>query len=320
VEQPGTWGTWGGAIDEQEDPADAVKREVQEEAGYSGPLRLIPLRVFRHPSGFRYHNFLALVPQEFEPQLNWETQGSRWFEPGHWPQPLHPGMVSLLQDARSQRVIDQASANDVQEDTDHTRRRIERAAIDFYQNQMPTPTQGPVEDYVQQARELLVKAPDSQRDRVLAVLRRAKKNPYIQGGVITAVGALLAGAALTSAQRMGLTPTQTNMLLQALLNTVIPTMVSRVNGRNWRDTIKYTLASMGVGTGIAAITERGVDENFADKKIKGKSRPGRVKRAGASCAGSVTDLRKRAKKYGGERGRMYHWCANMKSGRARKNK
>lgn len=60
---------------------------------------------------------------------------------------------------------------------------------------------------------------------------------------------------------------------------------------------------------------RGLDENFADGKIKGKSRPGRVKRAGASCQGSVTDLRARAKKYGGERGRMYHWCANMKSGR-----
>lgn len=60
---------------------------------------------------------------------------------------------------------------------------------------------------------------------------------------------------------------------------------------------------------------RSVQENFADGRIKGKSRPGRVKRAGASCAGSVTDLRARAKKYGGERGRMYHWCANMKSGR-----
>jgi hypothetical protein len=58
-----------------------------------------------------------------------------------------------------------------------------------------------------------------------------------------------------------------------------------------------------------------VNENFADKKVKGKSRPGRVKRSGASCAGSVTDLRARAKKYGGEKGRMYHWCANMKSGR-----
>lgn len=62
-----------------------------------------------------------------------------------------------------------------------------------------------------------------------------------------------------------------------------------------------------------------IKENFADGKVKGKSRPGRVKRSGASCAGSVTSLRAKAKKYGGERGKMYHWCANMKSGR-KKNK
>jgi len=56
-------------------------------------------------------------------------------------------------------------------------------------------------------------------------------------------------------------------------------------------------------------------ENFADGKVKGKSRPGRVKHAGASCKGSVSSLRSKAKKYGGERGKMYHWCANMKSGK-----
>jgi len=56
-------------------------------------------------------------------------------------------------------------------------------------------------------------------------------------------------------------------------------------------------------------------ENFADGKKKGKSRPGRVKRSGASCKGSVTSLRAKAKKSSGERAKMYHWCANMKSGR-----
>ena len=61
----------------------------------------------------------------------------------------------------------------------------------------------------------------------------------------------------------------------------------------------------------------GVGENFADGKVKGKSRPGRVKRAGASCNGSVTDLRKRAKNASGEKAKMYHWCANMKSGRGK---
>ena len=56
-------------------------------------------------------------------------------------------------------------------------------------------------------------------------------------------------------------------------------------------------------------------ENFADGKKKGKSRPGRVKKAGASCKGSVTSLRKKAAKYSGEKGKMYHWCANMKGGK-----
>jgi len=56
-------------------------------------------------------------------------------------------------------------------------------------------------------------------------------------------------------------------------------------------------------------------ENFKDGKIKGKSRPGRVKKSGASCNGSVTDLRKKAKNASGEKAKMYHWCANMKGGK-----
>ena len=59
-----------------------------------------------------------------------------------------------------------------------------------------------------------------------------------------------------------------------------------------------------------------ITENFADGKKKGKSRPGRVKRSGASCNGSVTELRAKAKNASGERAKMYHWCANMKSGRS----
>jgi YD repeat-containing protein len=66
---------------------------------------------------------------------------------------------------------------------------------------------------------------------------------------------------------------------------------------------------------IGTAAESTMAENFADGKIKGKSRPGRVKRAGASCNGSVTDLRARAKNASGEKAKMYHWCANMKSGR-----
>lgn len=96
VQEPNTWGTWGGAIDSNEDPEQAVRREVQEEAGYHGPLLLKHLWTFKHPSGFQYHNYLAIVQNEFEPKLDWETQGYAWVEKGQWPQPLHPGLAGLL--------------------------------------------------------------------------------------------------------------------------------------------------------------------------------------------------------------------------------
>jgi predicted chitinase/8-oxo-dGTP pyrophosphatase MutT (NUDIX family)/uncharacterized ParB-like nuclease family protein/FMN phosphatase YigB (HAD superfamily) len=105
VQEPNTWGTWGGAIDGNEDPAVAAKREVQEEAGYDGPVKMVPLLLFKHSSGFRYFNFLALVEREFTPQLNWETQTFDWVQFGEWPAPLHPGLKSLLNDSASIQTI-----------------------------------------------------------------------------------------------------------------------------------------------------------------------------------------------------------------------
>ena len=56
-------------------------------------------------------------------------------------------------------------------------------------------------------------------------------------------------------------------------------------------------------------------ENFIDGKKKGKSRPGRAKRAGVDCSKSKTELRKIAKNSSGEKQKMAHFCANMKGGR-----
>jgi hypothetical protein len=53
-------------------------------------------------------------------------------------------------------------------------------------------------------------------------------------------------------------------------------------------------------------------ENFKDGKKKGKSRPGRAKRAGVNCKKSKTELRKIAKNSSGEKQKMAHFCANMK--------
>jgi hypothetical protein len=56
-----------------------------------------------------------------------------------------------------------------------------------------------------------------------------------------------------------------------------------------------------------------VSENFADGKKPG--RKGLAKRSGVNCKQSVTKLRSIAANSSGERQRMAHWCANMKSGR-----
>lgn len=56
-----------------------------------------------------------------------------------------------------------------------------------------------------------------------------------------------------------------------------------------------------------------ITENFDDGKKPG--RKGLAKRMGVDCSKTVTDLRRIAKNSSGERARMAHWCANMKSGR-----
>lgn len=54
-------------------------------------------------------------------------------------------------------------------------------------------------------------------------------------------------------------------------------------------------------------------ENFADGKKPG--RKGLAKRVGVNCKQSVSKLRTIAKNSRGEKQRMAHWCANMKSGK-----
>ena len=61
------------------------------------------------------------------------------------------------------------------------------------------------------------------------------------------------------------------------------------------------------------VWEQSVAENFADGKKPG--RKGLAKRVGVNCKQSVSKLRSIAKNSSGERQRMAHWCANMKSGK-----
>lgn len=98
VQEPNTWGTFGGAIDPDENIEDALGREINEEVGYYGPYKLKHIYTFQS-GDFRYHNFVAVVDDEFEPDLNWENQGYEWVEFGNWPEPLHFGFQDLLHNA-----------------------------------------------------------------------------------------------------------------------------------------------------------------------------------------------------------------------------
>jgi 8-oxo-dGTP pyrophosphatase MutT (NUDIX family) len=105
VEEPHTWGNWGGAVDEGVDPQEHAEREVYQECGYQGKvLAIVPLYQFQKGS-FRYSNFMIVVPDEFTPDLNWESQGFRWCRYGEWPTPLHFGLVALFNDGQSASLI-----------------------------------------------------------------------------------------------------------------------------------------------------------------------------------------------------------------------
>lgn len=95
VNEPHTWGTFGGAIDEGEDPKEALEREIKEETGYTGNFKLTPVWVFTKGS-FRFHNFLIEVPKEFKPKLDWETERAEWFDLDKLPDKLHFGLKALL--------------------------------------------------------------------------------------------------------------------------------------------------------------------------------------------------------------------------------
>ena len=105
VLEPGMWGTWGGAKRYGETAEEAAHREAREEAGFAGPVQMIPLYVAHAGQGWTYSNFLAIIDREFTPVLNWETQGFRWCRYGRWPRPMHPGLAALFADPASVQTI-----------------------------------------------------------------------------------------------------------------------------------------------------------------------------------------------------------------------
>lgn len=98
IKEGGTWANFGGMIAAEDNSFKEIAiRELQEETGYHGSIKLIPAYVYKGKS-LTYKNYLGLVEEEFVPQLNFETDIAEWItlEELVSLSPKHYGLTYLL--------------------------------------------------------------------------------------------------------------------------------------------------------------------------------------------------------------------------------
>lgn len=110
VNEPGTWGTIGGAVDDEEDFDEAALREYFEETCGPEAPDLIDLLTFEdEEAGFVYQNFLGVIEEEFEPCINWETARWAWLDLNQLLElsPMHYGLEAVLDDPESLETLEE---------------------------------------------------------------------------------------------------------------------------------------------------------------------------------------------------------------------
>lgn len=93
-----TWSLPGGNVDAGESPIQAARRETLEEIGFDLadlPLKLIYANNTYFPR-FKFYTYACVVPKEFDPKLNWESDEYKWCDISSLPQPLHWGVQQLF--------------------------------------------------------------------------------------------------------------------------------------------------------------------------------------------------------------------------------
>ena len=103
VNEPHTYGIWGGKLDEETQSElniiEVAKREFVEETQFRGEIKLKPLYIYTTQNqSFKYYNYLGIVTGEFIPELDWESDGYKWLTLNELLQlePKHFGLKALL--------------------------------------------------------------------------------------------------------------------------------------------------------------------------------------------------------------------------------
>ena len=295
VSDPGVWSTWGGGVEPGETLEQAVRRELAEEGGYTGPIELEHL----HQTP-KYATFIARVPKEFEPKINHECKDWCWIEPGNLPTPLHPGLVEALstepvdlEAIHAEALREHLLSNPELYENRDDYQKI-RDFLNLHVTRQPKVGNSYVYASVQStpAMNFFVLSCFEQPHRLVAIDQKYVRfdlngtiKPFPEHGT-------LSGDALS--QIYFFDSVQQFEKFFTLLN---------LKFSNYKKSVK--------------ILDSDINENFAGGRKPG--RKGLSKRMNVPTTASVSKLRKIAKNSTGERQRMVHWLANMKAGR-NKNK
>ncbi len=106
--RPGSgWGVPGGFLEMGEQPADAVRRELQEEVGLKvGQLKLLATRAYKGAKQVEIVFSCQAIGETAE--LSFEIQEAAWFFPGEFPKELPADQARLINRA----LADGASPQD----------------------------------------------------------------------------------------------------------------------------------------------------------------------------------------------------------------
>jgi ADP-ribose pyrophosphatase YjhB (NUDIX family) len=101
------WSLWGGMVENNEQPKDALLRELSEEMNFVPDIeRIYPFDIYQSKDKhFKYISFVAVVEEEFIPELNSESCGYAWINLSQWPKPMHQGAKISFCNSRAEERL-----------------------------------------------------------------------------------------------------------------------------------------------------------------------------------------------------------------------